>query len=111
MAGRQSYLCFLLIVVALLLAMGAVGSALVMVGPGMTVVFMLSLTAATIAARRRRRRTLPCIPANGNCPTCGYDLRASDRCPECNAPLPADLERRRRIRALLSAERGGGLGS
>lgn len=36
-----------------------------------------------LVARRLRRRTLA---AEGRCPSCGYDLRASpDRCPECGA--------------------------
>lgn len=39
-------------------------------------------------ARQRRHASR----RNGNCPACGYDLRASaDRCPECGAPVPNKL--------------------
>ena len=39
-----------------------------------------------LVARRLFRRTLA---AEGRCPSCGYDLRASpDRCPECGAIPP-----------------------
>jgi hypothetical protein len=42
---------------------------------------LLGLVASIPSTRRRHRRRL------GQCPACGYDLRASpDRCPECGKP-------------------------
>jgi hypothetical protein len=40
--------------------------------------------------------------AGWRCLGCGYDLRMSgETCPECGAPIPEDLRRRRRIAAEL----------
>jgi hypothetical protein len=55
----------------------------------------------------RRPHTHRAREAAGLCVECGYDLRASaDRCPECNAPLPESVTRRRRIAAEIRANRG-----
>jgi hypothetical protein len=55
----------------------------------------------------RRPHTRRAREAAGLCVECGYDLRAStERCPECNAPLPESVTRRRRIAAEIRAARG-----
>jgi hypothetical protein len=80
---------------------------LTFVGP--VPVVLTTLAAAVVLTVRafhrndplRRRRALA-----GKCEACGYDLRAShDRCPECGAALPEELERRRRIAGKLRAAR------
>ena len=80
---------------------------LTFVGPVPLVVMTVAMgVLVTIRAVRRNdplrhRRALA-----GKCEECGYDLRAShDRCPECGAALPEELERRRRIAGELRAIR------
>ena len=54
----------------------------------------------------RRQRTRRLRIETGCCAQCGYDLRASsDYCPECNAPVPHEILRMRRIRAEMMAAR------
>jgi hypothetical protein len=54
----------------------------------------------------RRPHTRRFREAAGLCVECGYDLRAStERCPECNAPLPESIMRRRRIASEIRATR------
>jgi hypothetical protein len=46
-----------------------------------------AMGSVAMAARRRQRRM------RNQCPTCGYDLRASsDRCPECGTPINASAK-------------------
>jgi hypothetical protein len=60
-----------------------------------------------VASHLRRPHTRRAREAAGLCTECGYDLRAStDRCPECNAPLPESTTRRRRIADEIRAARG-----
>jgi hypothetical protein len=56
-----------------------------------------------LAPKQRQRRRWE---AMGNCPICGYDLRASyETCPECGGPIFEDLARRRRIRTYLAEKK------
>jgi predicted RNA-binding Zn-ribbon protein involved in translation (DUF1610 family) len=55
----------------------------------------------------RRRRSIV-REAYARCVVCDYDLRASKRyCPECGTPRDGEVERLRRVRAAIRAERGG----
>jgi hypothetical protein len=58
--------------------------------PCFVLAILLSILPLVLAASwiRQRRRN-----AEGNCPTCGYDLRASpERCPECGMVRPGIQE-------------------
>jgi hypothetical protein len=77
--------------------LGPVPTLLLTVGLGALV---LTLTLVRKPHARRAREDA------GLCTECGYDLRASEeRCPECNAPLPESLTRRRRIAEKIRAAR------
>ena len=68
-------------------------------------IFAVTLTAGVLgsAFHFTRRQSIRSARASaGFCPKCGYDLRASfERCPECGDPIPEDLQRRRRLLALI----------
>jgi hypothetical protein len=73
------------------------------IGPGSTFGLLLVLIAvyALIARREYRQKQSDLWAQIGMCAQCGYDLRKSfERCPECGAPIPEPLARRRRLRAL-----------
>ncbi len=62
---------------------------------GLTVVMGVIVVWVYLRRGEKRRRRWATA---GLCENCGYDLRASsDVCPECGAPLPEELLRRRRI--------------
>lgn len=55
----------------------------------------------------RRRRSIV-REAYARCVVCDYDLRASKHyCPECGTPRDGEVERLRRVRAAIRAERAG----
>ena len=76
-------------------------------GPVTTLLLALGLGGLVLALTLiRKPHTRRAREDAGLCTECGYDLRASeDRCPECNAPLPESLTRRRRIAEKIRAAR------
>ena len=55
--------------------------------PYWSLVLLLSIPPLLVVRRARRRRWRQ---RHAQCPTCGYDLRATpDRCPECGTAIPA----------------------
>jgi hypothetical protein len=57
------------------------------------VAILICLPLATLDEWGRRREQRRKAAMIGKCPTCGYDLRASnDRCPECGTPFTKNTE-------------------
>jgi hypothetical protein len=81
--------------------------AMTVLPPAAVAVIAVMLTAAALAVTLFSRGNVREHRAvSGLCVECGYDLRESEvRCPECGAPIPEELSRRRRIAADLAAER------
>lgn len=74
--------------------------------PPLLIVGGMIVAAALLVLYYLRRRTRRQRIETGCCTECGYDLRASpDYCPECNAPVPHEILRLRRIRAEVIAAR------
>jgi uncharacterized membrane protein YfcA len=98
---------YLWLLVALVLCV-ILGSVLQMLGPTFLVILTISLVPAGAFAwwRQSQKAQSDQRAEMGLCSTCGYDLRATDAlCPECGSPLPAEIERIRRIREELSKAR------
>ena len=93
-------------------ALGCAGfSLLALLSPVELLLLVAAVTVASalavLASRRQQERQRWALA--GCCDQCGYDLRATrDRCPECGAPLPEELRRRRRIAAEIRAAAAGG---
>jgi len=106
-AGRTPLnpaLVVLMVALAVATAIAA-AAALWFAGPIATAVLLLVL-GVTSAFAWRHERTIRLRTAEGHCPKCGYDVRATpDRCPECGEPTPSDTARRQRLREEIAAAR------